>query len=102
MRRELISKMLCPYCLGRFRVTHSTEESAGQIRWALLRCRCFEFPIVDGVLLLSLAKQGYGGAEEVLAPYVPLQVAAIEYLRADEILPVCAGGSSATCRFFTD
>jgi hypothetical protein len=61
------------------------EESAGQIRWALLRCRCFEFPIVDGVLLLSLAKQGYGGAEEVLAPYVPLQVAAIEYLRADDL-----------------
>jgi hypothetical protein len=85
MRRELISQMVCPYCLGRFSVTHSMEESGeGRINWALLRCRCFEFPVVDGVLLLSLAK-GYGGSEEVLAPYVPLQVAAFEYLRADDL-----------------
>ena len=84
MRRELISQMVCPYCQGRFSVTHSLEESAGCIKWALLRCRCFEFPVVDGVLLLSLAK-GYGGSEEVLAPYVPLQVAAFEYLRADDL-----------------
>jgi hypothetical protein len=76
--------MVCPYCLGRFSVTHSMEESAGRIKWALLRCRCFEFPVVDGVLLLSLFK-GYGGSEEVLAPYVPLQVAAFEYLRADDL-----------------
>jgi Methyltransferase domain len=76
--------MVCPYCLGRFSVTHSLEERTGRINWALLRCRCFEFPVVDGVLLLSLAK-GYGGSEEVLAPYVPLQVAAVEYLRADDL-----------------
>ncbi len=84
MQRELISQMVCPYCLGRFSVTHSMEESAGRIKWALLRCRCFEFPVVDGVLLLSLFK-GYGGSEDVLAPYVPLQVAAFEYLRADDL-----------------
>jgi hypothetical protein len=84
MRRELISQMICPYCRGCFSVTHSLEESAGNVKWALLRCRCFEFPIVDGVLLLSLVK-GYGGSEEALAPYVPLQVAAIEYLRADDV-----------------
>jgi hypothetical protein len=77
--------MVCPYCLGRFNVTHSQEESTERIKWALLRCRCFEFPIVDGVLLLSLAKAGYGGSEEVLAPYVPLQVAAFEYLRKGDV-----------------
>lgn len=84
MRRDLIGNMQCPYCLGHFTVTQQLEEDAGHIRWGLLRCRCFEFPIVDGVLLLSLAK-GYGGSEEILAPYVPLQVAAIEYLRAGDV-----------------
>jgi len=84
MRRELIDQMKCPYCLGRFTITHEFKKDVGHIKWALLRCRCFEFPVVDGVLLLSLAK-GYGGSEDVLAPYVPLQVAAIEYLRAGDV-----------------
>lgn len=85
MRRDLVERMKCPYCLGNFKITHQVEEGEpGRIKWALLRCRCFEFPIVDGVLLLSLAK-GYGGSEEALAPYVPLQVAAIEYLRAGDV-----------------
>jgi hypothetical protein len=84
MRRELVDQMKCPYCLGHFNVAHEHEQAAGHIKWALLRCRCFEFPVVDGVLLLSLVK-GYGGSEETLAPYVPLQVAAIEYIRAGDI-----------------
>ena len=37
------------------------------------------------MLLLSLSKS-YGDSEEVLAPYVPQQVAAIEYLRADDLV----------------
>ena len=84
MRRELIDQMKCPYCLGHFDVAHEHEKDAEHIKWALLRCRCFEFSVVDGVLLLSLMK-GYGGSEETLAPYVPLQVAAIEYIRAGDI-----------------
>jgi Methyltransferase domain len=76
--------MVCPYCLGRFNISHSIDGSAERIDWGLLQCRCFEFPIVDGVLLLSLAK-GYGGSEEVLAPFVPLQVAAIRYIRKGDL-----------------
>lgn len=66
---------------------HVSKDVAGdaeQLKYGLLRCRCFEFPVVDGVLLLSLAK-GYGGAEEELQPYVPLQVASIEHLRRGDI-----------------
>jgi SAM-dependent methyltransferase len=57
---------------------------AERIQYGLLACRCFEFPIVDGIPLLSLAK-GYGGAEEELQPYVPLQVAAIIHLQRKDV-----------------
>lgn len=83
MKREVIGRMKCPYCLGRFRAEHQVGDDQS-IRWGLLRCRCFEFPVVDGVLLLGLVKS-YGGSEEVLAPYVPLQVAAIKHLRANDV-----------------
>ena len=84
MRRALVEAMTCPYCLGRFAVPRASGRQTDRIDWGLLRCRCFEFPIVDGVLLLSLAK-GYGGSEEALAPYVPLQVAAIRYIGNDDV-----------------
>jgi hypothetical protein len=83
MKREVIGRMKCPYCLGRFSAEHVVGDDQS-IRWGLLRCRCFEFPIVDGGLLLGLVKS-YGGSEEVLAPYVPLQVAAIKYFRAEDV-----------------
>ena len=44
----------------------------------------FEFPIVDGIPLLSLAA-GFGGAEEELQPYVPLQIAAIKHLQRNDV-----------------
>jgi hypothetical protein len=65
-------------------VSKAIESDADRVRWGLARCGCFTFPIVDGVLLLSLAK-GYGGSEEVLQPYTPLQVAALEFLQADNL-----------------
>lgn len=83
MKRDLIDQMKCPYCLGQFSIRHE-HGTAERLQWGLLCCRCFEFPVVDGVLLLSLAK-AYGGSEETLAPYVPLQVAAIKYIRAGDI-----------------
>jgi hypothetical protein len=55
-----------------------------RIEWGLLECRCFEFPIVDGVLLLSLAKD-HAGPEDQLNPYIPLLVAAIDYLRQGDV-----------------
>ena len=84
MERKLIADMHCPYCAGAFTVSHECEADAARIRYGLLDCRCFQFPIVDGVLLLSLNK-GYGGAEEALQPYVPLQVAAIQHLKANDV-----------------
>lgn len=84
MDLQLISELVCPYCGGDFQVARSNQSENGRLSYGLLECRCFSFPVVDGILLLSLAK-GYGGAEEALQPYVPLQVAAISYLQRDDV-----------------
>ena len=89
MRRTLLQRMTCPYCLGPFAIEREVEADPTRIRWGLVQCRCFTFPIVDGVLLLSLAK-GYGGAEEALEPYTALQVAAIEFLGAGDLAGIRA------------
>jgi SAM-dependent methyltransferase len=93
MQRELIAELRCPYCNGYLQVSKSVESDGKHLRYGLLRCRCFEFPVVDGILLLSLAK-GYGGAEEELQPYVPLQVAAIKHLQRGDV----AGLKAWICR----
>jgi methyltransferase family protein len=80
---ELLEQMSCPYCGAGFRIRRTVSSDKDRLRYGLVECRCFAFPVVDGVLLLSLAK-GYGGAEEALQPYVPLQVAAVQYLERDD------------------
>ena len=84
MQRRLLEEMVCPYCGGPFTVTRPVDADDERVRYGLVECRCFAFPVVDGILLLSLAK-GYGGAEEALQPYVPMQVAAIRHLQADDV-----------------
>lgn len=84
MKKKILQNMNCPYCLNSFEIEKIVEGTDDRIIFGLIRCRCFSFPIVHGVLLLGLTK-GYGGSEEHVQPYVPLQVAAIEYLRADQL-----------------
>src|SRR5262249_12092919 len=80
MKKALIDRLHFPYCLSAFSMSRVVDGVAHEIRYGLIRCGCFEFPIVHGVLLLGLVK-GYGGAEEAIQPYVPLQVAAVLFLR---------------------
>ena len=84
MQVELLEQMRCPYCGAGFRITRSVVSGEDRLTYGLVECRCFVFPVVDGILLLSLAK-GYGGAEEALQPYVPLQVAAIRHLETGDV-----------------
>jgi len=84
MKRSVVRDLVCPYCGGAFDVTAEVVADAERIHWGLLSCRCFEFPIIDGVLLLSLAK-GYGGPEDELNPYVPLLVASVEFLNKSDV-----------------
>lgn len=88
MHRGLLRDMRCPYCGGAFEAV-VVDGDAERITWGLLRCRCFEFPVVDGIALLSLAK-GYGGPEDELNPYVPLLVAAVEYLQRGDVAGLLA------------
>ncbi len=76
--------MSCPYCGAGFSIRRAVARDGGRLRYGLIECHCFAFPVVDGVLLLSLSK-GYGGAEETLQPYVPLQVAAVRFLERDDV-----------------
>src|SRR5262249_26584044 len=84
MLRDLLGSLRCPYCGGAMHVRREVEADAERICYGLLACRCFEFPIVDGIPLLSLAA-GFGGAQEELQPYVPLQVAAIKHLQSNDV-----------------
>lgn len=85
MDRALIKDLICPYCNGSFRIVQEVEGTENKLQYGLIECRCFKFPVVHGILLLSLSK-GYGGAEEELQPYVPLQVAAIRYLERGDVV----------------
>ena len=84
MRRDWIAQLRCPYSGGPLQISKEVAGDAERLQYGLLASRCFEFPVVDGILLLSLSK-GYGGAEEELQPYVPLQVAAIKYLQQGDV-----------------
>ncbi|MGH7343095.1 MAG: hypothetical protein ACREKH_21625, partial [Candidatus Rokuibacteriota bacterium] len=74
-----MSGIRCPYCLDRFTVSAACEQRGERLIYGLIKCSCFEFPVLDGTLLLALTK-AYGGAEESLAPYVAIQAAAIRCL----------------------
>ena len=84
MKRDWIAQLRCPYSGGPLQISKEVAGDAEHLQYGLLASRSFEFPVVDGILLLSLTK-GYSGAREELQPYVPLQVAAIQYLQQGDI-----------------
>lgn len=84
MKKETIRNMICPYCLGSFSIVTVIKGSPTRVEYGLVKCGCFEFPIIEGVLMLALSK-GYGGAEEYLQPYVAIQAAAITMIKRSDI-----------------
>lgn len=84
MKLSTITELRCPYTGSEMTVSHAVETEADELKYGLVRSESFEFPVVDGVLLLSLAKN-YGGPEDVLTPHAALQIAAIEHLRAGDV-----------------
>lgn len=84
MKKSTIEQLHCPYCLERFALTKEISGDVERVEYGLVKCGCFEFPIVEGILMLSLTK-GYGGAEEGLLPYVALQTAAIALMKTSDL-----------------
>ncbi|WP_446223092.1 class I SAM-dependent methyltransferase [Nocardia sp. IBHARD005] len=84
MRAATIEALVCPYTGGPLTLAEGAVGDGDRVEFGLVRSESFDFPIVGGVLLLGLGK-GYGGHEEGLAPYVPIQAAAIEYLRRGDV-----------------
>lgn len=84
MRAATIEALVCPYTGGPLRLAGGAIGDGDRIDFGLVRSESFDFPIVGGVLLLGLGK-GYGGHEEGLAPYVPIQAAAIEHLGRGDV-----------------
>ena len=84
MREELIAKLVCPYCTEKFRLASGADVKNGRVSYGVLSCDCFDFPIVDSVLMLGLIT-GFGGAQEHVQPYTPLQAAALHYLKSGDV-----------------
>jgi SAM-dependent methyltransferase len=84
MKYDLIGQLRCPYCTGKFSLVKDLKSCGDRVVFGMVECNCFEFPIVDGVLLLSLTK-GYGGSEDILIPYESFLAASITHIKAGDL-----------------
>jgi ubiquinone/menaquinone biosynthesis C-methylase UbiE len=84
MHKDLLKELRCPYCTGEFNLTIDLKPDGDHVHYGSVECNCFEFPIVDGVLLLSLT-QGYGGSEDKLFPYESFLAAVIAFIHTNNL-----------------
>lgn len=83
----------CPDCLGAFALTPA-EGSSSRHEYGILQCRCFRYPIVDGVPILLKKKIGlfgFGGSFESEGPAVEEIVALVAQGQGSEALVRCLG-----------
>lgn len=52
MQSSLIEQLHCPCCGSAFDVELRSPESGPEIRHAILRCRCYRYPVIDGIAVL--------------------------------------------------
>ena len=84
MHQNLLDQLRCPYCTGNFTLTINLKSHKDRVLYGSVECNCFEFPIIDGVLLLSLT-QGYGGSEGKLIPYESFMAAVIVFIHTGDL-----------------
>lgn len=66
---DFIGALSCPYCRSDLEVSNAQPRPQGEIRHGIVRCSCYEYPIVDGILVLrqlSGASDTYDRAVELL------------------------------------
>jgi SAM-dependent methyltransferase len=58
IQRGLLEQLHCPYCDGSFRLENPIPAHGSDVDYGLLRCSCYRYPIVHGVIILHQ----HGGA----------------------------------------
>lgn len=78
MKYSLLNQMVCPYCEGSFSISNIVTETKKRLINGVVSCNCFNFPVIDSVLLLNLDR--YHPPEHW---YSSLQAAAISSFTGD-------------------
>ncbi len=55
-----IQELHCPYCASSLAIEQVIESWANHIEHGIVRCGCYRYPIIDGILIL---KQQSGPAD---------------------------------------
>lgn len=51
--RAFLDALHCPYCGSDLELTHASPPGENHVEYGLLRCACYEYPILDGIVLLQ-------------------------------------------------
>ena len=52
LTREFLNTLHCPYCGGAIRLDTDPDPADKGLNWGTVRCACYRYPIVDGILML--------------------------------------------------
>ena len=52
MHRDFIDQLLCPFCGGSLVFKEVIEKQGDEILNGCARCRCREFPVLEGILII--------------------------------------------------
>jgi ubiquinone/menaquinone biosynthesis C-methylase UbiE len=75
---EIIQELHCPYCASPLTVERVIASMANHIEHGVVRCGCYRYPIIDGILIL---KQQSGPADTHDVRVAHLMAGAVELAR---------------------
>jgi len=52
LTREFLNTLHCPYCGGAVQLDTDLSPQDKALNWGTVRCACYRYPIVDGILML--------------------------------------------------
>jgi SAM-dependent methyltransferase len=68
LTREFLKSLHCPYCGAPLCLESdgTAQDNAERVRWGIVRCACYRYPILDGILIL----RQFSSTVEVANPIV--------------------------------
>jgi SAM-dependent methyltransferase/uncharacterized protein YbaR (Trm112 family) len=75
---EFLRTLSCPYCRSALEVVSSSSDGSTAIDHGIVRCACYEYPIVDGILVL---RQTSGPSDTIDPAVVELRAGSVERAR---------------------